>query len=179
MTDIFIEGGRALLGEDILETSLQIADGEITAVGSNHGRHSLGIDASGLKVLPGIVDLHGDAFERQMMPRPGVDFPVDVALLDVRLPGDDKRVTIRAQRRRHDLGYPDACLGSHECRQRFVLHLLQATEDTEVEDTFRGEAGTELEVRLEEARGRGGGRPGQARPERSRRAIPGATIPVC
>ena len=33
-------------------------------------------------VLPGIVDLHGDAFERQMMPRPGVDFPVDVALVD-------------------------------------------------------------------------------------------------
>ena len=35
----------------------------------------MSIDASGLKVLPGIVDLHGDAFERQMMPRPGVDFP--------------------------------------------------------------------------------------------------------
>ena len=33
-------------------------------------------------MLPGIVDLHGDAFERQMMPRPGVDFPIDVALLD-------------------------------------------------------------------------------------------------
>jgi alpha-D-ribose 1-methylphosphonate 5-triphosphate diphosphatase len=33
-------------------------------------------------VLPGIVDLHGDAFERQMMPRPGVDFPIDVALVD-------------------------------------------------------------------------------------------------
>jgi alpha-D-ribose 1-methylphosphonate 5-triphosphate diphosphatase len=82
VTDIFIEGGRALLGEDMLETSLQIADGEIAAVGSNHGRGPLGIDASGLQVLPGIVDLHGDAFERQMMPRPGVDFPVDVALVD-------------------------------------------------------------------------------------------------
>jgi alpha-D-ribose 1-methylphosphonate 5-triphosphate diphosphatase len=33
-------------------------------------------------VLPGIVDLHCDAFERQMMPRPGVGFPVDVALAD-------------------------------------------------------------------------------------------------
>jgi alpha-D-ribose 1-methylphosphonate 5-triphosphate diphosphatase len=82
VTDILIEGGRALLGEEILETSLQIADGEIAAVGSDHGRGSFGIDARGLKVLPGIVDLHGDAFERQMMPRPGVDFPVDVALVD-------------------------------------------------------------------------------------------------
>ena len=82
MTDIFIEGGRALLGGEIVETSLQIADGEIRAVGSDHGRGSFGLDARGLKVLPGIVDLHGDAFERQIMPRPGVDFPVDVALID-------------------------------------------------------------------------------------------------
>ena len=80
--DISIEGGRALLGEEIIETSLRIANGEISAVGSDHGRATFGLDASGLKVLPGIVDIHGDAFERQMMPRPRVDFPVDVALLD-------------------------------------------------------------------------------------------------
>jgi alpha-D-ribose 1-methylphosphonate 5-triphosphate diphosphatase len=82
MTDISIEGGRALLGEDIVETSLQIADGEIATMGANQGRSKFAINATGLKVLPGIVDLHGDAFERQMMPRPGVDFPVDVALVD-------------------------------------------------------------------------------------------------
>jgi alpha-D-ribose 1-methylphosphonate 5-triphosphate diphosphatase len=82
VTDIFIEGGRALLGNDIVETSLLIGGREISRVGSDHGHGSFGIDAKGLLVLPGIVDLHGDAFERQMMPRPGVDFPVDVALVD-------------------------------------------------------------------------------------------------
>ena len=82
MTDILIEGGRALLDGEILECSLQIANGEISAVGSRHGLGSLGLDARGLKVLPGIIDLHGDAFERQMMPRAGVDFPTDVALAD-------------------------------------------------------------------------------------------------
>jgi alpha-D-ribose 1-methylphosphonate 5-triphosphate diphosphatase len=82
VTDIFIEGGRTLLGGDIVETSLQVADGVISEVGSHHGRGSLGFDARDLLVLPGIVDLHGDAFERQMMPRPGVDFPIDVALID-------------------------------------------------------------------------------------------------
>jgi alpha-D-ribose 1-methylphosphonate 5-triphosphate diphosphatase len=82
MTDIFIEGGRTLLGNEIQDTSLLIAGREIIAVGSEPGRGALGIDARGLVVLPGIVDLHGDAFERQMMPRPGVDFPVDVALVD-------------------------------------------------------------------------------------------------
>jgi alpha-D-ribose 1-methylphosphonate 5-triphosphate diphosphatase len=82
VTDIFVEGGRALLGGDFLESSLSIADGEISAVGAGHGRGSIGFDARDLLVLPGIVDLHGDAFERQMMPRAGVDFPIDVALID-------------------------------------------------------------------------------------------------
>jgi alpha-D-ribose 1-methylphosphonate 5-triphosphate diphosphatase len=82
VTDISIEGGRVLLGGDIVETTLQVAEREIAAVGSRHGRSAQGIDAGGLLVLPGIVDLHGDAFERQMQPRPGVDFPVDVALVD-------------------------------------------------------------------------------------------------
>jgi alpha-D-ribose 1-methylphosphonate 5-triphosphate diphosphatase len=82
VTDILIEGGRALLGGEFVETALRLADSEIVAVGSDYGRGSFAIDASGLKLLPGIVDLHGDAFERQIMPRPGVDFPVDVALAD-------------------------------------------------------------------------------------------------
>lgn len=40
------------------------------------------LDTSDCLVLPGIVDFHGDAFERQIMPRPKVSFPLDVALLD-------------------------------------------------------------------------------------------------
>ena len=82
MTDILIEGGRALIEGDIIETSLAIAGGEICDIGASGRRSALGIDARDLLVLPGIVDLHGDAFERQMMPRAGVDFPIDVALVD-------------------------------------------------------------------------------------------------
>jgi alpha-D-ribose 1-methylphosphonate 5-triphosphate diphosphatase len=82
MTDIFIDGGRTLLGRDIIETSLEISAGEIAALSPDSAHGALGLDAAGLLVLPGIVDLHGDAFERQLMPRPGVDFPVDVALMD-------------------------------------------------------------------------------------------------
>ncbi|WP_024514502.1 alpha-D-ribose 1-methylphosphonate 5-triphosphate diphosphatase [Bradyrhizobium sp. Tv2a-2] len=82
MTDILIEGGRALIDGDITETSLRIAGGRIRDVGASGGRGALSIDARDLLVLPGIVDLHGDAFERQMMPRAGVDFPIDVALCD-------------------------------------------------------------------------------------------------
>jgi alpha-D-ribose 1-methylphosphonate 5-triphosphate diphosphatase len=82
VTEILIEGGRALLGGEICEASLQVAGREIRAAGVERGHGVLTVDARGLLVLPGIVDLHGDAFERQMMPRPGVDFPIDIALAD-------------------------------------------------------------------------------------------------
>jgi alpha-D-ribose 1-methylphosphonate 5-triphosphate diphosphatase len=39
-------------------------------------------DASGLLVLPGMVDIHGDAFERQIQPRPGTSFSHEIALAD-------------------------------------------------------------------------------------------------
>lgn len=82
MTDILIEGGRALVDGAFVETSLRTAGRDIAALDAEQGRAALHIDADGLLVLPGIIDLHGDAFERQMMPRPGVDFPTDVALID-------------------------------------------------------------------------------------------------
>jgi len=82
VTEIFLEGGRALIGSEIVETSLVVSGQDIAAIDCGRARAQLAIDARNLLVLPGIVDLHGDAFERQMMPRPGVDFPIDVALAD-------------------------------------------------------------------------------------------------
>ena len=74
-----IAGGRALLpGDGVVERDVHIADGLIAAA----GRAARTLDARGLLVLPGIVDLHGDAFERQIQPRPGVSFPIPLALAD-------------------------------------------------------------------------------------------------
>jgi alpha-D-ribose 1-methylphosphonate 5-triphosphate diphosphatase len=44
--------------------------------------HATVFDAGGLLVLPGIVDIHGDAFERQIQPRPETVFAHDIALAD-------------------------------------------------------------------------------------------------
>ena len=79
MTKLHITGGTVLLGADgMVRTDLALQDGLIDQIGVA----GAGFDASGLLVLPGIVDLHGDAFERQLQPRPGVDFPADLALRD-------------------------------------------------------------------------------------------------
>jgi alpha-D-ribose 1-methylphosphonate 5-triphosphate diphosphatase len=41
------------------------------------------IDATGLDILPGFIDVHGDAFERALSPRPGVMLPIDIALAEL------------------------------------------------------------------------------------------------
>jgi alpha-D-ribose 1-methylphosphonate 5-triphosphate diphosphatase len=62
-------------------TGLVLEDRRIAAIGTRSTGGAT-LDAAGLLVLPGIVDLHGDAFERQIQPRPGVGFPFDIALRD-------------------------------------------------------------------------------------------------
>jgi alpha-D-ribose 1-methylphosphonate 5-triphosphate diphosphatase len=71
-----IEAARILRPDGAVASAvLEIADGRIRSI-----RH--GSAGSGPIWLPGIVDLHGDAFERQWMPRPGVHFPIAMALAD-------------------------------------------------------------------------------------------------
>ena len=41
------------------------------------------VDLTGYYILPGIIDLHGDAFERHIAPRPSAPFPLDMGLLGV------------------------------------------------------------------------------------------------
>src|SRR5215469_14521011 len=79
--DMRIEGGRILVGDSFEDTTVCVSDGMVDAVGGERSA-SATIDARGLMVLPGVVDIHGDAFERQLMPRPGVHFAMDIALSD-------------------------------------------------------------------------------------------------
>ncbi|HLB97030.1 MAG TPA: phosphonate metabolism protein PhnM, partial [Acetobacteraceae bacterium] len=82
MHSLHITGGKVLLPDDgVQPIDVSLSDGRIDRLGSTPPG-SVRLDASDLLVLPGIVDIHGDAFERQIQPRPGVDFPADLALAD-------------------------------------------------------------------------------------------------
>ncbi|MFC4273558.1 alpha-D-ribose 1-methylphosphonate 5-triphosphate diphosphatase [Achromobacter aloeverae] len=74
-----IAGRRVLTSDGLRATRLGFTGDRIAA---GAGATPL-LDAGDLLVLPGIIDLHGDAFERAVMPRPGVTFPYDNALHDV------------------------------------------------------------------------------------------------
>ena len=77
--ELAITGGRVLLADQgLVAADIGVRGGLIAEVSGAARR----IDASGLLVLPGIIDLHGDAFERQVQPRPGVSFPMDLAVAE-------------------------------------------------------------------------------------------------
>jgi alpha-D-ribose 1-methylphosphonate 5-triphosphate diphosphatase len=80
---VLIQGGRVALPDGGLqEADILVAEGRVISVGEVAGGAGAILNARGKLVLPGIVDLHGDAFERQIMPRAGVSFPLDLALMD-------------------------------------------------------------------------------------------------
>jgi len=82
MTRHCMKGGRVLLKDGWCDTAtLSTANGTIASVDGDVIGTSVW-DATGLLVLPGVIDIHGDAFERQIMPRPGVHFDLDLALRD-------------------------------------------------------------------------------------------------
>ena len=79
----------AIEGVDILTPtgwlkngSAVIKEGKFASVDTFHHPRMPTIIAKGLLMLPGIVDIHGDAFERAIAPRPGVRFPLKMAILE-------------------------------------------------------------------------------------------------
>ncbi len=76
-----IQGARVVFADDVVETDVLIEDDRIVEIGSSGSNGRL-IDGRGKLLGSAMVDLHGDAFERQMMPRPNVFFPLDAALLE-------------------------------------------------------------------------------------------------
>ncbi len=73
---------RALLPGGFQDgVTIAIQDGRIVEIGDGPGPAAeLEIDGRNLTVLPGLIDLHGDAFEREVAPRPGCVFPLDLAI---------------------------------------------------------------------------------------------------
>lgn len=74
-----VNGGTVLRDGAMIPGALALADGLVAEAAAGDAAR---FDASGLLVLPGLVDIHGDAHERQLQPRPGVDLPVGLALRD-------------------------------------------------------------------------------------------------
>lgn len=81
MSAELIEGARLVLEDRVEVASLRIEDGRITGIDVPRDGAAV-VDGRGRFLAPAFVDVHGDAFERQIMPRPGVMVPTEAALLE-------------------------------------------------------------------------------------------------
>jgi len=81
MNAFVIQGAQVLLPTGSASVSVRVEHGVITGLDTARDGATV-LDARGLILAPAMVDIHGDAFERQMMPRPGVHFPLQAALLE-------------------------------------------------------------------------------------------------
>lgn len=63
--------------------SVVLENGVISGVSRRAERGSGTLGAAGQYLLPGMVDLHSDAIEKQLAPRPGVEFAPELAFLEM------------------------------------------------------------------------------------------------
>lgn len=68
-------GARALRGDTLVEDPVSITDGKLVDTTERE------LNLHGYLILPGIIDLHGDAFEHHMAPRPSAPFPLQTGLV--------------------------------------------------------------------------------------------------
>lgn len=90
-TTIIIRGGKVVLENETVQASILIRHGiieqivldeqQLDSIIQANTEVKL-IDASGMYVLPGLIDIHCDAIEKEVQPRPNTLFPLQPALLD-------------------------------------------------------------------------------------------------
>jgi alpha-D-ribose 1-methylphosphonate 5-triphosphate diphosphatase len=83
MNTWLIKNANIIIPDGVIESgSVWIEDGEIREVGrvpEQAAREGQVLDAEGAYVMPGIIDIHTDAMDAEIVPRTGADIPIPVA----------------------------------------------------------------------------------------------------
>jgi len=84
MSTLYLTRARIVLPEAVLEDgALLVEDGVIAAIDPDGARAGQTVDLQGQTLMPGLVDLHCDAIEKEAEPRSRVLFPFDFAVAQV------------------------------------------------------------------------------------------------
>jgi alpha-D-ribose 1-methylphosphonate 5-triphosphate diphosphatase len=82
--DYVLGGVRAVLPDAVVDDArVVVRDGVIVEVGPSPARFAADLDGRGLLCVPGLIDVHSDALERERAPRPGVHLPWDFAVVSL------------------------------------------------------------------------------------------------
>lgn len=81
-SDYTIRNVRAVLPDRVLQdAAIIVRDGRIAAIEHDLRDPTAELDGSGRLLLPGLIDIHTDALEKERMPRPGAALPWDFTLM--------------------------------------------------------------------------------------------------
>lgn len=80
-SNLVFKNARLVLPDAVVEGSLSVVDGRIQALDSGATVVTEAVDLEGDYLLPGLVEIHTDNFERHLMPRPKVQWAAAPALL--------------------------------------------------------------------------------------------------
>jgi len=104
----YLTHARVVLTDEIIEDgSLLVEDGKISAINPEIVNHADTINLEGKTLMPGMIDLHCDALEKEVEPRPNVHFPLDFACSQA----DKRNATSGITTVYHALSFADEELG--------------------------------------------------------------------
>ncbi|MEA3469024.1 MAG: alpha-D-ribose 1-methylphosphonate 5-triphosphate diphosphatase [Thermodesulfobacteriota bacterium] len=118
---------RVLTGGCIQPADIVISQGiieEVTTYNSQPTAHDFG----NRFIVPGFVDLHSDAVEKEIEPRPGAHFPIESALVEL-----DKKLTMAGiTTMYHAVGFNDAAISGYrgtEIAAQIIRRIHQANKE--------------------------------------------------
>jgi len=80
-TDLTLKNAKIVTLNEVLDGALHLRDGAIQDIHTGPIDIANAVDCEGDYLVPGLVDLHTDNFERMVRPRASVDWPVMAALV--------------------------------------------------------------------------------------------------
>ncbi len=80
--ETILRSKNVLINEEFIPADVVIYKDTIKRV-DEYGKNEIAIDLGDKKIAPGIVDLHSDAIEKEIEPRPHATFPVELAITEL------------------------------------------------------------------------------------------------
>ena len=121
--DYVLGGVRAVLPGAIIDNArVVVRDGLIAEVGPAPAGSSADLDGRGLLCVPGLIDVHSDALERERAPRPGVLLPWDFAVTSL----EGKLSAAGITTAFHGAGFQDKMSGAMTRSARTALEVCAA-----------------------------------------------------
>src|ERR1700742_285902 len=126
--DYVLGGVRAVLPGAIIDNArVVVRDGLIAEIGpvpagTGAAGSAADLDGAGLLCVPGLIDVHSDALERERAPRPGVELPWDFAVTSL----EGKLSAAGITTAFHGAGFQDKMSGAMTRSARTAIEVCEA-----------------------------------------------------